>query len=448
MTATTDRAASSHPDAKPERRRLGGRAGWILADQAVSSLANAGLSVVVARSVSPGEFGAFALAFSVYTVVVAVSQAMSGQVFSVRHSATTGRRLRSAMSGAAGTALAVGAVSAVLVGTVGALMAAPLRDVLLATAVLLPALTVQDAWRSIFIARGTPSRAFANDLLWTVLQIVLIGGLLAASVDRAGWYVVAWGVAALAGAGYGVRQAGARPSPAAAIRYVQANRDVSGPSVAGALAILGAMQVAFVLVAVVGDIRDVGALRAVGTLLGPLNIVGFAVAGFALPELARRLPPAKQLVMVAAGIGAALVVVDLTWGAIVLLLPTTVGVALLGQTWPHAQLALPGLITFTACIGATVGTTVVVRALARTRYAFATHAALGCLVIVGAVTGAQVDGARGAAWGLATAAAVMVVPCWLVMLRAIRLGHRPPPATSPDTPIGTADRVTHDERRP
>lgn len=394
-----------------------------MADQAVSSLANAALSIVIARTVSPTEYGAFALAFSIYTFLVAISQALAGQVVMIRYSATEGEVRARAAAAAAGTSVVLGLASAAVLAVVSLGLQMPLRSVLLAVAVLLPALMLQDTWRTVFVSRGTPRQAFTNDLLWTALQVVLIGGLLALSVAQAVWYVLAWGIAALVAAVYGVRQSGAPPRLRAARPFLLNHRDVSLPSFANALAILGATQVAFVLIAAVGSIEAVGALRAAQTLLGPLNIVGFALSAFAVPEIVRHELSRRGLVLAALALSGVLVAVDLAWGAVLLLLPDSVGEQILGETWDLAREALPGLVVFTACIGATVGATAVMRALARANYAFWTSALLGPLVLALSVGGVSAFGVSGAAWGFALAAALVVAPAWWLLVRAVRLGR-------------------------
>lgn len=408
------------------RRELSGRAIWIVLDQAVSSLANAGLSVVVARMVSPAEFGTFALAFSIYTFLVAISQGLCGQVFMIRYSGEAAGRTGRPASGATGAAAMLGIVAAGVL-TVSAIALGPgLREVLVSLGVLMPALLVQDTWRTVFVARGTPSRAFLNDLVWTVLQVVLIAGLLMNSVHDAMWYVLAWGAAAAAAAALGVKQARSLPSLRAAVPFVRDNRDISVPSVGGAFAILGATQVAFVLISAVGSVADVGGLRAAQTLLGPLNILGFALTALSLPEIARRDLSRRQLTAAAAAISAVMVIADVGWGLVLLSIPESLGADLLGETWVGARDALPGLIIFTACIGSTVGATLVIRSLARADYAMWTQALLGVLVITLGVAGVSRAGTSGAAWGLAAAAALMVMPCWILLVRSARLGRREP----------------------
>ena len=48
------------------------RFGWGMGDQALSSLTNFAVGIAVARSVSASAFGAFALAFSFYSIALSV----------------------------------------------------------------------------------------------------------------------------------------------------------------------------------------------------------------------------------------------------------------------------------------------------------------------------------------------------------------------------------------
>jgi len=58
--------------------QLARRLSWNILDQVISSVTNAGLSVAVAKSVNAEQFGAFAVAFTVYSVVVLASRGLTG----------------------------------------------------------------------------------------------------------------------------------------------------------------------------------------------------------------------------------------------------------------------------------------------------------------------------------------------------------------------------------
>ena len=60
------------------RRRLGGAAVWTLIDQALSSLTNVALSIVVARAVTPTEFGGFSVALIAFTFIIGLLRGAHG----------------------------------------------------------------------------------------------------------------------------------------------------------------------------------------------------------------------------------------------------------------------------------------------------------------------------------------------------------------------------------
>lgn len=415
--------------ATPRRgAELGKRATWIIADQALASLANAGLTIGLARVVSPTEYGAFALAFSVYSLVVAISQAVAAQVLVVRYAgADQQTRVRAAAAGA-GTAVSVGLAATVVLLTVAPFTGIPINEALAAAGIVLPALLLQDFWRTTFVAFGTPARSFLNDIVWVVLWASCFAVLFAFHVDSAAVFIAAWGGSAVVAGILGARQAHVAPRLLSTKRWLIDHRDVGVPSLANTLAILGAMQLAFLLIAGIGSVKDLGSLRASQTLLGPLNIIGFALSSFAVPEIVRRNFTANQYMLVAAALSGVMVLAGATWGTVLLLLPDSVGHELLGATWDGARTTLPGLIVSTVAIGATTGATAVMRAMNRVRSAFWVSVLLGPLVLICSITGVIIGGAQGAANGFGLAAAIVVIPCWLLLIRDARLGRREVPA--------------------
>ena len=395
------------------------RAVWTTADQAVSSLANAALTVVLATTVSAAEFGTFALAFSIYSFLVGVSQALGAQIVVIRFSGKPEAERNPAVGLAAGTSLLVGAAGLLLLGATS-LFDLPSPQILIVIGVLLPPLLLQDTWRTILIAGGRPEQAFLNDLLWTALQLVVVPVLLVSGVVTATPYVAVWGVSALAAALLGVRQVRRRPTMSGIPAWLREHQETSKYLLAQWVAVLGATQVAFVALAAIGTVEAVGALRAALTLLGPLNIIGMAATSFAVPEMVRRRLDRRQLQLAALALSVGLVLVDALWGGLLLLLPQDAGVALLGETWAGARDALPGMVVFTCAIGATVGAAAVFRAVDQTRYIFYCSAVLGPLMLGLSVAGQLLAGSQGAAWGFALAAVLVIPMNWVLLAGALR----------------------------
>lgn len=405
-------------------RSLGARAGWTIFDQAVSSAATALLSIVVARSVSSAAYGEFALAFSLFGLCTAISQAVNGQVLAIRFPGAGGRRNTETV-GAAGGALLTGVCLGLVVLLTASLVAASVRCVLIPLGLFLPALLLQDLWRAAFVSGGRPARAFLNDVTWILLQIGFVGVLLARKEDSAAVFLAAWALGGLLAALLGIYQSGARPSPGLGYRWLLGHVSASRPLLGTALATAGAGQLGLVLVGVFGTVEDIGGIRGAQTLLGPLNIIGFGLAAFAVPEIGRRATTSARTLYVAAGaVSAAFLAVTVVWGGVLLLLSDSWGTALLGETWAQADKALPGMVASMCFLALTVGPSVVIRALDRSTFVFVSAVIWGVLLLILPSIGVRLYGIEGAALGNALASGLAVGPYWLFLRMAVKRGRR------------------------
>ena len=140
-----------------------------------------------------------------------------------------------------------------------------------------------------------------------------------------------------------------------------------------------------------------------------------------------RSPSRKGLVLIALAVSGLLLVVDALWGRVLLLLPGSVGVALLGETWTSAREALPAMIAFACLTGAAVGATAIVWALNRVAYNVWINALLGPLVLLLSAVGVRLSGVSGSA-GFVLALLVLP-PCWWLLARAATLGRHEVVAT-------------------
>src|SRR5262245_34210604 len=122
------------------------RVGWGLADQALSSLTNFVLGIIVARSVDAAAFGAFSFAFTAYAVGLGLNRSIATQPLVIRYSATSRLRWVSGVSRANGITLWVGLASMVLAAAIGLLTSGSLREAFLTMAIVFPGLLLQDSW--------------------------------------------------------------------------------------------------------------------------------------------------------------------------------------------------------------------------------------------------------------------------------------------------------------
>ncbi|WP_352232027.1 oligosaccharide flippase family protein [Actinomycetospora sp. NBRC 106375] len=407
------------------------RAIWTALDQGVSSLGNAGLSLVVAREVSATEFGAFAIAFSVFVFSISASASFSGQVVSILFADAEGARATYAARTSTGSALGFGLLIGVLLCFAASLLPDDLRPVLLCLAISLPFLLMQDTWRAVLLARARPLTALLADSLGLLSLGCFCVLLIAWDVEAAYPFVLAWGASGLVASVLCCAKNRVLPTFRGLQTWVSETRSVGFPTFGSAMATLGAAQISFVLIAAIGSLQDVGSLRGAQTLLGPLNILSFAAAAFVLPEVSRRRLTRAEYVQWAAWMSTVLLIVHGLWVVVLLFLPDSLGVALLGDTWVEARACLPGFGVYLCGIAATAGATTVVRGLNRADLALVVSVVLGVLVLVLPVAGVYVGGASGAAFGFAIAALCSVLPAWLLLLKAARTGRRTKAPSAP-----------------
>jgi O-antigen/teichoic acid export membrane protein len=404
------------------RSALARRAGWNLVDQVISSLTNAALSVVVARSVDATAFGGFAVAFTVFAVLVGISRAVATTPLLIRSAGAEPGEFRSASAAALGTALSLGVLAGAGCLLAGAWFGGPAGSALVALAVVLPGLLVQDAWRQVFFAERRPAAAALNDTAWAVVQVVAVGALLLADVDAVGPLVLAWGGAAVAAAVLGIRQARNRPRPSATKGWLREHRDLTGVLLTEFGTQQGSMQGALLVIAAIGSLTAIGALRGVQVLLGVTNILLMAAVAFALPELSRRRDRlnARQWYGAAIGLSAVVAGLGFLWGLAFLLAPDALGYALLGDSWDGVSEILFASVLGNALLALGIGPATMLRAMDRARMTLVLNAVQCPLAFVAGVVGVLLWDVQGAVWGFAVAYAVMSPLWWIRLRREVR----------------------------
>ncbi|TWD83296.1 O-antigen/teichoic acid export membrane protein [Kribbella amoyensis] len=419
-------------------RRFAGpasRAGWGLADQGLSSLSNLAVGVLVARSSSVADFGVYALAFGGYTIALNVSRAIATEPLGVRHAGSRTPTWHKAVRASTATAFLAG-VAAMIVGLViAAVPGVPSHLVLLAFAVTMPGLLLQDAWRWAFFVVGEGRKAFVNDLIWLVAMGVLFAALYLTGSASAFSLTLSWGLGAVIAAIAGRFQAGVAPRFQLVKDWLRANRDLTPKYVGEMLAVSGTIQVYMLGITAVAGIAAVSGIRGAQVLLGPVNVLNQGIRAVAVPEAARALRHSYRRLwrvglVISAGVGAG----ALGWGAIFLLLPEAVGRELLGPgVWAEASAVMIPVILLQALGASNAGAFAILRALAAASRGLRVRLISSVVLIASGITGAYLGGPPGAAWGLALAAFCTLLLWWHEAHRAIK-AHRnnPTPVPNPD----------------
>jgi hypothetical protein len=399
-------------------RRVTGRLGWAEADRALANLTGLAVGVFLARWLGVQEFGAFAMAFAAFLLVLGAVRGLTSDALAV-HSGSSGDPVtwRWAVESATGTAAVVGlAVGAACVAA-GLLLPGSTGAALLGLGLSLPFLLVQDGWRAAFLAEGRPARAFANDLVRTLTLAPAVALLAMTGRASVGWTMLAWGGSAAVAAAVAMVQARLLPRVTATVEWLRWHRDLAARSLAERLSLGGAGHLRLIGLAAIAGLAAAGTLGAAELLLAPVAAIVAGIAGQAGPGVAGA--PARRLRsscrrLAAAGAGGALV-----WGAAVAALPDVVGARILGSAWLPASMLLVPVTLEVAGLALSLGAWVGLRALAASSRRGRAQLAGTVVYLVAALAGTVLDGAAGAAWGSAAGALAGAGLWWWQLHRAV-----------------------------
>jgi O-antigen/teichoic acid export membrane protein len=407
-------------------RGIAKRLSWGLGDQAVSSMSNFLVGLVVARELGVAAFGVFSIAWVTYGVILNISRGLATDPLVVRFSGVSTVDWREATSRAAGTAIVVGVVFGLLSALAGLLMGGTIGGAFLALAVVTPGMLLQDAWRFAFFAAGQGHKAFVNDTVWAVTMIPL---LLLAGIHSTVWgFILAWGAAALLAAAYGWLQSGVAPHFNGVREWLRRHRDLGSRYMIENVGNSGASQLRMYGLGAIAGFADVGAIRGAELLLGPFLALLMGVSLVAVPEAARVLRRAPhRLARFCVLIGGAQAAAAATWGLVLLfVVPDALGRLLLKEVWePASHLILPVALSVTAA-GVVAGATAGLRALGAARRSLRVQLIASAGYLGFGLIGAALGGAVGMSWG-STTAMWLGAGLWWLQLRAALRDHTPEP---------------------
>ncbi|MEU9759264.1 hypothetical protein [Streptomyces sp. NPDC047985] len=386
-----------------------------IADQGVAALTNILVLVVAARLSTAAEFARFSAVYLVFTVLLGVSGAHTGQPLVLRRGGADDVRgaCRSAL---AFTLLAAAALGLPLAAVCLALPGATSRA-LAVLGLVLPVVLGQDATRYAFSTLHLPHLALAGDTLR------LAGALGALAVQPPGApaarLVLVWGLSALPALLFSAvllhrRTAGTLLRPRDLLRRGHLGRrfvvEFGVGNATSQLSVLG--------LGAVGEPLVVGALRGATTLFGPLNVLFTSATGFG-PPLLGRLPSARHRVRATAALAVVLAATAVLWATALALLPEETGRGLLGDTWPAAAALLPATGSQYAAMA--VGTCGLLALRTLDPGATLPVQVVFSLVAVAFLTGGYVlGGIPGAAWGLCLGSACKAAATWTGVARLRR----------------------------
>lgn len=405
-------------------RGVAGRMRWGVVDQGLSSLTNFAIALAVARVSGPETFGAFSVAFVVYLLALSGSRSLVTEPLAVRFSSTIDDRERSsAAAAAAGAALAVGSGVAMAMALAAAAVGGGTALVVIAMAVVLPALLLQDALRNVLLVVARPAGAAANDAVWLGAQTILVGVLVGTGRASASTLSLAFGVSAALAAMFGMVQCRVTPAVGRRTwRWVRSQSDLGIPLLLELVVVNAAPQAAlFGAAAVGGSVAVVGGVRGAMVLFGPLTMVFTGLVLVGLPESVRlRRRSTAELGRLITMLGVGMPTVGVAWTLGLLLVPDSLGVTALGANWSVARPLIPAVGLLVASSGCTFASLVGLRSVGAVRTSLRARAWSVPVTWAGAIGGVSLAGAPGAAAGLAVGSCVDAALAWVTLRQVLR----------------------------
>ena len=403
------------------RRPGARRTAWSVVDQGIASLANFAVVVIVARSVSVTSFGAFAVPLLVYTLVISVVRGVVSEPLAIRVSARSDQRAE--VAGAAGAALVSGAAAGLLVLPVAAYLGGDIGAALAVTAVMLPALVLQDTWRFALFTMGRPGRAAMNDLAWAIVQTAAIVVVVVTTTAPVVLLTAAWAGAVLLPAALGARQTGVVPAVGQAIAYLHRHFTIGWRLASDALFRTGSRYLTMLIIGGILGAGAVGAIRGGSTLFGPFTVAALGLMSGGIAEGSRLWARAPhRLVPVLWVMTSLLVAVSVMWSVVLLAMPESWGRAMLGDTWPAASEVIVPFAAVTAGASVMTGAMLGLRIVSAASEIFRIRVIAGCVMVVAGASGAWLAGTPGGVWGLAAGNWVAAIGAWWSLARH-RRGH-------------------------
>ncbi|GEL20814.1 hypothetical protein [Pseudonocardia asaccharolytica] len=423
-------------------RAAAGRLSWGLVDQAVSSLTNFAVGIVVARSLGVTEFGAFSLAWVTYGVVLNLSRGLATDPLVVRFSAVPVARWRAAVSRSSGTALVIGLVTGAGCAGIGLVVGGSVGTAFVGLGLVLPAVALQDSWRFAFFAAGQPRRAVTNDLVWAATLVPSM--FVVAGHPSVPGFVLAWGLSGAVAACFGCLQIRLLPGVGGVRGWLRRQRDLGVRYMIENVSSSGAAQLRMYGLGAIAGLAAVGTVRGAELLLGPFLAVLMGLSQVAVPEAARVLRRSPhRLSVFCLLLGGAQAVAALSWGlALLFLLPDGGGERVLGALWaPASALILPATLAVMNAsffTGAAAG----VRALGAARRSLRAQLLASGGYVTGGLVGAAMNGALGSAWGVALGTGFGVAVWWFQLREGLAERPASTGSTRSDPPMSHENEGT------
>ena len=303
-------------------------------DQALSSLSNAMLLVALAQVASPAEFGRLSVVMLVATGALGFVRGGLGAPLLLL-SDQDERTLRNEAGYAFIAAAAMSLLPAVVICIAGLSMGITVPALVLAVSV--PFMLLQDVGRMTAIAMQRPQVAFASDLGWVLVIIVLMTLELATGRGSTSVWLAAWGVAGALAMCYIFAALRIMPRVNGVVRWVRRYmRQRINLGLTQSLDQLIAISVTAVVAGIAGA-SVVAGLRVAGVIFGPVTVLISAISLVFVPRIRRENRSMAQSWRSVRLVGVVLAALTLTVVTVVWALPRGLLARVFGASWFEAE---------------------------------------------------------------------------------------------------------------
>ncbi|MDT4971581.1 MAG: hypothetical protein QOG22_1724 [Pseudonocardiales bacterium] len=391
------------------KQTAGRRLSVITVDQAIAGASNVLIAVLAARLLGVAAFGLFGIVFLVYVMVQGVARALVCDPVLVHPLEAQQRR-----GDVIGTSCLLGlglGLAVLVVGLAVRIWIPELGGALIVLAVCVPLLVLQDLGRYLGFAYQQPSSALTLDVVWLVLQFGAVAVLAATDTRTLAWFIAAW---AGSGAAAGLLlftqyRAGEVRFNLSWLRYTWAfswRYLISYTSTQGAA--LGASSG----VGAISGARQLGGLQGALLLVRPYITIQVAAVAASVSEMARLNTDHQRLRRHATRITALTSGIAVLNTIVLVVLPDRLGRLVLGAAWEATQpLLLPTGVQI-IFLGLITGARAGLLGMRAIKQVVAIDVAGTVVILVAAIAGAVVDGAKGALWAVAAGQGLLTVVWW------------------------------------
>ena len=262
-----------------------------LIDQGLSSVSNFAVGVVIARVVGASGLGGFALAYGAWLILAVLHRSLITDPMAISGDVRTSHNRGPVEHGFAAELLlgtAGGVILAAIGGALCLLNDSEFGVAMLALAPWLPALAAQDYWRWIGFLTRQPGKSLVNDLVFNCTMAAVLAMCFVADVHSIAVVLGAWGLGATAGALYGLKQFGVRPTLTGGPALLRHRWSLSKWLAGNSLLTSGGNQAYWAIAGAFLGPAGLGSLNAVATLVwGPVGVLMQAGGSIGLPEAGR-----------------------------------------------------------------------------------------------------------------------------------------------------------------